>query len=393
MDMLDKRLNLLTLQEAMDLLEVSRSTLDRWRKQQRMPFVKIGKEIYFHKEDVQLWIRSHSRILDPAAQRAGQEPCNETITIGYQSGTAHMWSALIVKEMRLFEEEIAAAEPSRPYTVRWHDAANGLELVEGMIAGSIQLASLGDYPIIVSLQLAQMLPNFRPVLLAFDGKTTCSKGISIVVPRGSSIRTSTDLSDQTISTVVNSSAGHRLKRLLTSLETQHIHIIHREMNDSLDSITLQHVGASAMWEPYVSLARLQGAESIYFDQEWNDDYLTGLVAQDRWMQANDWAVTAYLKAHLRAHQVMRCFPVKAAKIISRSTGFPLEMVANLCSEVRWDAAAYTKDLKTLCNLAENNVTSTLNFRGDYLEEAAKQLKLPSLLNKPMEGNWSFSLLY
>ncbi|WP_233531546.1 helix-turn-helix domain-containing protein [Paenibacillus alkalitolerans] len=391
--MSDKRLNLMTLQEVMDTLEVSRSTLDRWRKEQRMPFVKIGKEIYFHKEDLQLWLRSHSRVKTPTSSEAKDEPLAESITIGYQSGTAHMWSALIVKELRLFEEELAAVEPSRTFAIRWRNAANGLELVEGMIAGTIQLASLGDYPIVVSHQIGQKLPNFKPVLLAFDGKTPQGQGISIVVPKGSAIRDSTGLANQTVSTVLNSSAGSRLTRLLSLKDKKHIRIIHQEMDDSLNSIMHRHVGASVMWEPYVSLARLQGAGPILLENEVRDDYLTGLVAQDDWIQANESVVTAYLKAHLRAHRIVRDRPLKAARIISQSTGFPVELAARLCSQVRWDASAYARDLRTLENLADSDSAGALHFRGEYLEQAAKRLNLPSLSDEPLPGEWSSAYLY
>ena len=39
-----QRFNFISLQEAIDLLGVSRSTFDRWRKLKQLPFVKIGKE-------------------------------------------------------------------------------------------------------------------------------------------------------------------------------------------------------------------------------------------------------------------------------------------------------------------------------------------------------------
>ncbi|XEC92673.1 helix-turn-helix domain-containing protein [Paenibacillus tarimensis] len=391
--MSEKRLNLITLQETMDLLEVSRSTLDRWRKHKCMPFIKIGKDIYFHRDELQSWVNKHSSTTNTSRIESASAPETETVTIGYQSGTAHMWSGVLVKELHYFEEELKAMEPARSYSVHWYDAANGLELVEGLITSKIQLASLGDYPIMVSHKISQLLPNYRPVLLAFDGKTPAGTGISIVVPKDSSIRRPSDLIGQTISTVTNSSAGCRLNRLLAPLGEQPVRVIHQDMKASLSSIIQQHVGASAMWEPYVSLALQQGARFIKYEDTSSDDYLTGIVTGDQWLQKNESVVTAYLKAHLRAHQFARKAPFKAAQIISKATGFPVHVTAHVFTQVRWDAVVYTRDLRTLNNLGETGPQHTLNYRSDILEQAVKKLKLPPLKSGSLDGDWSSIALY
>ncbi|MFH5185120.1 helix-turn-helix domain-containing protein [Paenibacillus sp. TAB 01] len=398
------RMNLMTLQEAMDLLEVSRSTLDRWRKSKRLPFIKIGKEIYFHKEDLQHWIRRQTTVL--AADEAERRPLSsspETITIGYQSGTAYMWSPLIIKELRLFEEELALLEPSRVFSVQWRNAVSGLELVEDMIAGRVHVAYLGDYPIVVSQQLSRLLPNFNPVLLAFDGKSQRGQGISIVVPRGSNIHEPEELAGLSISTVMNSSAGCRVNRLLAALGGQPSQVIHQDMSSILTSIRGMSKGASAMWEPYISLAKFQGVGEVIFDEGLGDDYLTGIVAQEQWSQRNESCVIAYLKAHLRAHQIVRDTPMKAVSIISQAAGFPQSIVAEIIARVRWDAAVYTRDLETLLHLNDsaaagggNAAGSSLHpiaFRGNYLHTASRQLRLPYLTGDPLTGEWAPEQIY
>ena len=53
--------HLLSLQEAMDLLGVSRATIDRWRRDKQLPHIKIGKEILVDKHKLDTWIQMHSR--------------------------------------------------------------------------------------------------------------------------------------------------------------------------------------------------------------------------------------------------------------------------------------------------------------------------------------------
>ena len=86
-----------------------------------------------------------------------------------------------------------------------------------MIGGSIQIASLGDYPIVLSQSLRQTLPAFRPILLAFDGKTSGGQGISLVLRKGLEINDISEICGWQLASAAQSSAGRRLSKLLQSL--------------------------------------------------------------------------------------------------------------------------------------------------------------------------------
>ncbi|MDT8860766.1 helix-turn-helix domain-containing protein [Alkalihalobacillus sp. MEB130] len=393
-------LDLITMQEAIDLLQVSRSTIDRWRKSKRLPFIKIGKEIFFHKQELNQWVRQHSKVKDPIETEQKYGSAQNTITIGYQSQTAHMWSPLLMKKLGFFEDELAKLNLARPFHINWLNASNGLELIEGMIAGNVHIASLGDYPIMVSHQLSTVLPNFNPVLLAFDGKTPQSEGISLVLPKDLHFRDLNDLHGHTLATVMNSSAGHRLNRLLSGVKAT-CNVINQDMSLSYSNIIQRGVGASVMWEPYVSLSKLQGASTIHLDGL-IDDYLTGIIALDHWAQLNDGIVIAYLKAHMRTHQFSRDYPIKAAMLLSELTGISQKITTSIVSKVRWDAAVYKQDLNTLRNLTLSDQCLAGNlsrsdgcipYRGYYLYEASKKLQLMRVTDRPIEGEWNLEYLY
>ncbi len=397
----DKGFRLITLQEAMSVFGISRATIDRWRRSKQLPTIKIGKEVFFDPDELQMWIKSHS-VCGAAADRPESAPAESlTVSIGYQSGTAHMWSPLIMKELGFFEEELRKQFPHRPIKVLWHNAENGLELVEGLISGLIQIASLGDYPIRICSSLGKLLPNFQPVLLAFDGKTRNGKGISVVVPSNSIIRKPDDLANVTISTVANSSAGMRLNRLLTSIgaaEQEHPNVIHRSMSESLTDIVDRRVGASAMWEPYLSLLRHWGAGTVLFEEGMYEDYLTGLVAGERWAANNEAIVIAYLKAHVRVHQLMRSEPASAAKRVQASTGIPQTVAWRVLSNVRWDAAVYPRDLNTLQRLEERFPGMApelypIRAKTDYLNIALEEMGLPSIEASPQGTEWPREQMY
>ena len=393
------RMNLITMQEAMDFLGVSRSTIDRWRKHKQLPFIKIGKEVFFDKEILIKWLYNHTQINTPASLPQNPQSHSIPITVGYQSGTAHMWSAVLIKELNLFEEELKKMFPHHSFSIRWRNASKGIELVEDMIKGTVQIASLGDYPIMLSFEFCRLLPTFQSVLLAFDGKTTNGKGISLVAQKETFIEDVSDLVNVSVSTVSFSSAEHRLKRLLCSIGDSHPQIINQDMEMSMKGIVQQRIGASVMWEPYPSLINYYQAGNVFFETGMGDDYLTGIVSEQNWCKQNEEIVVAYLKAHLCAHKILREDPSSAAKVLSRSTGVPIEVVSQIISRVRWDAAIYVRDLETIGNFHTTEYNDRFqNFNGiiandDYLQMAISELKLPMLPSIYMRDEWSEEDLY
>ncbi|MBW7461910.1 hypothetical protein K0U00_48450, partial [Paenibacillus sepulcri] len=131
--------------------------------------------------------------------------------------------------------------------------------MEELIAGRVNIASVGDYPIIASRTLNQILPRFKPQVLAFDGKTRSGGGISLVVPTGSNIHHPDDLSSLPIATVGSSSASYRLKEWMNTFGLQAEPVIHRGMEECVSGFLGGKVGASVLWEPYLSWVKSIGA--------------------------------------------------------------------------------------------------------------------------------------
>ncbi|WP_235941427.1 helix-turn-helix domain-containing protein [Paenibacillus puerhi] len=395
--MSDNRFRLITLQEAMNVFGISRATIDRWRQTKQLPFIKIGKEVFINSDDLHQWIRSYTYEQGRPADRHNQGPLK--ISIGYQSGTAHMWSSLLIKETGFFEEELKTFFPRRRFEIDWYNGSNGLELLEGLIMGRIHIASLGDYPIRMAQTLSELLPSFQAVFLAFDGKTPNGKGISIVVPPNSSIRNLEDLTCTPISTVPHSSASSRLEQLFASIRgSGEPRIIASPMGESMTGISKSKVGASVMWEPYPSLLQDSGAGRILFEEGIGEDYLTGIISHAQWAGNNASIVIAYLKAHLRAHHMIRTQFDKVVKLIHLSTGYPGHIARKVLQRVRWDAAIYERDLQTLDRLhRQRNGAApgsvTIPVQTHFLQSALEHLRLPSIPDEPIPGEWAVEQRY
>lgn len=383
------RFNLMDMQLAINYLGVSRSTIDRWRKDKNLPFIKIGKEILFDKNELDDWVHAHA---------IKKQNVKTTVTIGYQSGTAHMWTALLMKELKYFEEELYVHFPSQPFSINWCNAYSGLELVELMIKGEVQIASLGDYPMAICNELSKVLPNFNSVILAFDGKTRNGSGISFVTPKEAKVHLE-ELFQAPISTVTNSSAHIRLRSFIAALgEEVHPKVIHQQMSESMESIAQQQIGGSVMWEPYPSLIRYYETGKILIDEVKGEDYLTGIVSENSWLRNHEGVTISYLKAHIRIHQLIRNNPEKAARILSTCTKIPFKVVMQVISKVYWDSTIYSRDLETLKKISSSTMTcmddvNPFLVRTEYLQSAIDELNLPLLQQSIVQGDWSTDFLY
>lgn len=395
-----ERFDLLTLQEAMDILGVSRATIDRWRKDKQLPYIKIGKEIWVDQAKLQAWVHLHDHE-KPSAPRPESSGDARVVRIGYQSGAALLWSTLVIRRLGLLEEELRLTAPSRSYRVGWVDAPNGMELMEDLIGGRVHIASIGDYPMIAGMALGRVLPRFKPTFLAFDGKTSGGDGISLVVPARSAAAGPEELAGAKIATVGHSSASYRLQEWLKTHGVESEPVEHRAMIDCYYGIVGGEAGASVMWEPYLSWVRAIGAGVPILSEGIGGDYLTGLMAEESWAAANEDVVIAYLKAHLRAHAFIRREPGRAAAIVAEESGFPIAVVAGVLGQIRWDASLYDRDVRTLNRLVlgrpnglpEADGSAAIGFGKPYLSEAVEALKLPGLPESPLSGEWSEDMVY
>lgn len=396
---------LLTLQEAMDLLQISRSTINRWRRNKSLPFLKIGRDVYVDKDKLLAWASRYEHTHnDPDTDKQQRI---ETVTVGYQSMNAHLWSSLIIKELRLFEEELLELRPRRQIHVQWRDL-HGPSQMEELVIGRIQIASIGDYPLVNVFKLNQLFPSFQANLLAFDGKNASSEQVSLVIPHKSDIRTLDQLSGRTVSTFVHSSAWHRLFKALGQDASNRPRIINQNSRQSFHDILNTQVDACTMVEPYLSVVQRYQLGRIIKLEDNGDDYLTGIVADNKWLREHEDIVVAYLKAHLRAHQLLRNSPLRMAKIISEHTDFPLEIVTGILDGIRWDAAIYQRDLQTLVNIGtthtpahyerisgglDTNLLRSQFMNDMYLTRAAQHLRLPQMFQTLFDGAWRPEPIY
>lgn len=338
----------------------------------------------------------------PSSSSESNSNKSVTITIGYQTPTAQTWGALIVKNQGLYEKHLQALEPETDFKIEWFDSSSGPPLNNGMIAGKIQLAFMGDMPILTNGYKGQTEPNYRSVFLAFDGKGLNGKNQAILVPPNGA-KTLQDLAGQTISVTLGSSA-HRM--LLAALEKNglldEVEIVDHSVMVGLQSIEQNKIAAHASWEPFPSLMLHRGTGEFLFDgAETGIDYLDGVVADRRWVEAHPDYTVAFIKALIEAHQLIKNEPEQAAEIFAGESDFPIEVTRKMVQNIRFDAAIYERDLITLKGsahyLQELDKIGELDleqFVDDrYLRQAVEELNMTYLTDEERQGEWIEDKLY
>lgn len=311
-----------------------------------------------------------------------------TIGIGYQSPTAQTWGALIMKNQKLFEKELAEKFPNQEFTIEWFNSPSGPPLTNNMISSKLQLAFMGDMPILINGEKGQTMPNYKSVFVGFDGKGAGGKNQSIMIPNDSKIKSMKDLEGKTISTILGSSA-HRM--LLAALDkyglTDKVTIVNQDVMVGMSSIEQNKIDAHATWEPYPSLMLHNKVGKVLLDGvETNVDYLDGVVADRTWAEKNPEYMVAFMKALIKAHKFIRENPEKAAEIFAAETGYPVEVCLKMAKNIRFDAAIYERDLKTLEGskdfLIKLGKLKQLDLKkfvdSSYLEKAVKEMGMPYL---------------
>ncbi|QYR21458.1 ABC transporter substrate-binding protein [Paenibacillus sp. sptzw28] len=342
---------------------------------------------------------------NPAASSAGGSPAKTVkITIGYQSPTAQTWGALIMKDKKIFEKYLKEAEPDTSFDVEWFDASAGTVLNNNMIGGKIQLAFMGDMPLLLNGVKGLTQSNYHSVFLAFDGKGVMGRNQAIIVPKESGIKDIKDLAGHTVSTPIGSSA-HRM--LLDALRLNglldKVKIVDQGVTVGMQSIEQNKIAAHATWEPYPGLAVQKGAGKILYDgAQTNIDYLDGIVANQDWVQGNKAYTIAFMKALIESHAFIVKSPDEAAQIFERESGFPLEVCKEMTKSIRFDAAVYDRDLKTLegsiaflrsLGKLEEDLDLKTFINTTYLEEAAASLKRPYLTEEQRKSDYIAGMEY
>jgi sulfonate transport system substrate-binding protein len=171
----------------------------------------------------------------PAAASTAVNLSTVTLNIGDQKGTGA-------------EAVLAAAGllNTLPFHIDWSDFTSGPPMLQAMAAGSVDIGGVGDAPPVFAASGGEQVE-------IVGARQTAGDQDAVVVPKGSSITSISQLRGKKIAYASGSSGNYDLLTVLTKagLTTKDVSLVNLQPSAALAAFTSGDVDAWDIWPPYV----------------------------------------------------------------------------------------------------------------------------------------------
>lgn len=244
------------------------------------------------------------------------------VVVGYQSKTINTVTAgTLLRSLGYLEKRLGPR-----YTVEWQDYDTGAPITAKMVAGKIDIGSMGDYPLLINAARTQNVPSAKTEMISITGYNLRGGLNMVLVSPASSARTLADLAGTKISASVGS-AGHGT--LVQAMERSGISADVVNHQPAVGAAQLESGGVQgyAQFVAWPGLLAFQDKGRLIYDGSALDvPTFHGVVARKAYAEEHPEVVDAFLKAQIDATRYLHEHPVEAAESVAEATGLPPEVV-------------------------------------------------------------------
>lgn len=275
--------------------------------------------------------------LTTSAAAAGCSSANTsntvTVSVGYQPNTIDTVNAgTLLRSLGYFEQQLSqlGRTTGKKYKVDWEAYDTGAPITTQMIAGKIDIGSMGDYPLLINGGKAQQNASTATSMIATTGYNLRGSLNMIVVKPGSTVQSVAALAGKNVSTSVGSAADGTLVQALRQAgldPANAVHVVNQQ--PSVGSSALQAGSVTALsqfiaWPGQLVFARQ--AQVLYDGGALNVPTLHGVVVRNAFATHNPDIVEAFLRAEIQATDDIWHKPLQAAQTVASATGLAPEVV-------------------------------------------------------------------
>lgn len=255
------------------------------------------------------------------------------VVIGYQSETINTVTAgTLLRSLGYFERDLAALgrKTGKKYTVSWQNYSTGAPITAQMLAGNIDIGSMGDYPLLINGSRSQSLDDDRTEMVSVTGYNLRGALNGIVVARNSKVHTLAQLKGQAVSTSVGSAGDGTLVQALSRAginPATGVNVENQDPSVGASSLQAGSVAALAQFVDWPGLLVYKNEARLLYDGGALDvPTLHGVVVRQAFAQQDPAVVKAFLQAQLQATDYLHQHPLAAAELVARATGIPAPVV-------------------------------------------------------------------
>ena len=252
------------------------------------------------------------------------------IVVGYQSKTINTVTAgTLLRSLGYFEKRLKQVDPD--YSVVWRDYDTGAPITAQMLAGKIDIGSMGDYPLLINGSRSQAQGgDARTSWIAVTGYNLRGALNSVVVAPDSEARTLRDLKGETVSASVGS-AGHgtfvQAARRYGLDPGKDVKVENQQPTVGASALQSGSAAAFAQFVAWPGLLVHKGQAKLLYDGGSLDvPTFHGVVVRDQFAEERPDVVDAFLRAQIDATEYLHEHPVEAAESVASTTGLPVEVV-------------------------------------------------------------------
>jgi NitT/TauT family transport system substrate-binding protein len=254
------------------------------------------------------------------------------VNVGYQSKTINTVTAgTLLRDRGTFEAKLAdlGKRDGKHYQVQWSDFSSGPPLTAQMIAGKLDIGSMGDYPLLVNGSKSAGFPDVRSRLIAVTGYNLHGSLNQVVVPTGSPAQTLHDLSGKTVSTSVGSAAHGMLVDGLrkSGIDPGAVQVLNQDPSVGASAIEGKQVDAQAQFVPWPQVLVFNGSARLVYDGGQNGvPTFHGVVVRQSFAEQHPDIIEAFLDAMRDTTRYLNTHPFDAAQRVASITGIKPEVV-------------------------------------------------------------------
>ncbi|MHB1585868.1 MAG: ABC transporter substrate-binding protein [Acidiferrobacteraceae bacterium] len=263
---------------------------------------------------------------------ANSEARTIAIRIGHQSMCTDTYpGGVVIKNLHLLQKFLPTTGRYQGvhYHIVWRDYSSGAPITNMMIANKLDFGVMGDYPLVVNGAKFQALRGERSLLVSGTAYNADGAGNGIVVPTSSGVYTLRGLEGKTIGVPVGSAAWGMLYKAAqdAGLKITDFHIANQSPMAGITSIAANKVAAHADFCPMSEYMEYKGTgRMIYSGAETGVPYLHGVVVRQAFARRYPAVVVAYLEALITADRWIAANPLRAARLMSKWTMIPKEVL-------------------------------------------------------------------